>query len=95
MASIRFLQRFKTFPRLDRRGAYALLAGFVGGAAGGTFLKLKKLEDAKEHIVAYAEGREQLSRKASILDKGAELVQSFKPIDQIHQHLCGFQFYSH
>jgi len=61
----------------------------------GTFLKLKQLEDAKEHIVAYAEGRENLSRKSSILDKGAELMQSFKPIDQIHQHLCGFQFYAH
>ncbi|CAG8562465.1 3452_t:CDS:2 [Paraglomus brasilianum] len=108
MASIRFLQRFKrsasefkTFSRLDsfstpqRRGAYALLAGFIVGAAGGSFLKLKKLEDAKGHIVAYAEGREPLSRKSSILDKGAELVQSFKPIDQIHQHLCGFQFYAH
>uniref|UniRef100_A0A7N0RFQ1 Uncharacterized protein n=1 Tax=Kalanchoe fedtschenkoi TaxID=63787 RepID=A0A7N0RFQ1_KALFE len=36
-----------------------------------------------------------MSVKQSLLDKGAQLMQSLKPIGQMQQHACTFAFHSH
>ena len=36
-----------------------------------------------------------LSVGQQILDKGAQMLQSFKPINQMSQHVCTFALYSH
>ena len=62
MNSIRFLQRFKTFPRLDRRGAYALLTGFIVGAAGvSTNHWLSSLSPNGQHFLTEKQYRELFS----------------------------------
>ena len=36
----------------------------------------------------------ELSVKTKALDMAASFTQHFKPISKIHQHVCGFHFYS-
>lgn len=37
---------------------------------------------------------DEMSMKKKVLDRGAALLQMFKPINQIHQHLCALHFYN-
>lgn len=32
---------------------------------------------------------------AKILDVGRDLLQSFAPLQGVHEHVCGFHFYAH
>lgn len=36
-----------------------------------------------------------MSMEQHMLDKGAQMLQSLKPIKQMHQHVCTFALYSH
>lgn len=51
--------------------------------------------------MASTEGREQktagekMTVKEHIIEKGAEMMQSMKPIKQFSQHVCTFALYSH
>ncbi|XP_077251071.1 oil body-associated protein 2B-like [Tasmannia lanceolata] len=38
---------------------------------------------------------EPLKMESKVLDKGAQILQSLKPMKQIHQHVCTFAMYSH
>ncbi|CAF0791789.1 unnamed protein product [Didymodactylos carnosus] len=64
------------------------LLAFGAGAGATQLYRMRQIHDNAD--VAGS----PMSMKSHIMDKGAAMLGHFAPINSIHQHVCGFHFYS-
>lgn len=80
---------------MDRNTAFKLLG--ASGAVGGLIYLVKKRKEAnKAHLLEQSHGiphTQETTMKTRVLELSGHLLESFKPITNIHAHLCAFHCY--